>query len=110
MGNPEREELAFLTHIFKIKSLKTRRALLDTLTKNHLKLIAEILTNLLSGNIEVSKGEKEKLKKHKKLIRVLSSNKSGYKVRRKLLLKFPTVVTKIFRIIIPLVWAFIAAT
>ena len=110
MGKPPREELALLSHIFKIKSLKTRRSLLDTLSKNHLKLIAEILTNLLSGTIVLNKGDKEKLKKHKKLIRVLSNNKTGYKVRRKLLLKFPTVVTKIFRLIIPLVWAFLAAT
>ena len=107
MGNPSTELLSFLTHIFNIKSLKTRRSLFDTLSKTHLKFIAEVLTNLLSGNLTVEKRDKERLRKHKRLIRTLSNNKIGYKVRRQLLLKFPTIVTKIFRLLIPLVYRFI---
>ena len=107
MGKPSSELLSFLTHIFNIKSLKTRRNLFDTFTKNHLKLIAEILTNLLSGNLSIEKKDRDKLKKHKSLIRTLSNNKLGYKVRRKLLLKFPTIVTKIFRLLMPLVYKFL---
>lgn len=107
MGEPTPELLAFFTHLFSIKSLKTRKYLFQTLNKEQLTVLGEILTNLLVGNIEVNDKDKDKLKRHKTVIRALSNKKVGYKVRRKLILKFPTIITKIFRLIIPLVYKFV---
>lgn len=106
MDQAKIETLHLLKHIFQTKSIKARKTLFDSLSRKHLLLIGEILVNLLAGNLEVGSKEKEKLKKHRQLIRALSNRKTGYKVRRKLLLKFPTVVTKIFRLLLPLVYAF----
>lgn len=106
MDRGKTEALYLLKHIFETKSIKARRNLFESLGRKHLTVIGEILVNLLAGNLEVEKADKEKLKKHKRLIRALSNRRTGYKVRRKLLLKFPTVVTKIFKLLIPLVYAF----
>lgn len=107
MGEPSPQLLAFFNHIFSIKSLKTRKCLFETLNKEQLKLLSEILANVLNGNIEVEEKEKVRLRKHRKVIRSLSNIKLGYKVRRKLILKFPTIITKIFKLLIPLVHKFI---
>lgn len=107
MGEPTPELLAFFNHLFSIKSLKTRKYLFETLDKKQLQVLGEILTNLLIGNLNIGDREKEQLKKHRKVIRPLSNKKIGYKIRRKLILKFPTIVTKIFKLLIPLVNKFI---
>lgn len=106
MDKSKIESLNVLKHIFQTKSIKARRHLFDSLSRKHLQLIGEILVNLLAGNLEVEERDKQKLKKHRGLIRALSNRKTGYKVRRSLLLKFPTIVTKIFKLLIPLVYAF----
>lgn len=105
MDRDKIEALYVLKHIFNTKSIIKRRGLFNSLGKKHLLLIAEILVNVLAGNLELEKKDKETLKKHKRLIRLLSNKSTGYKVRRNLLIKFPTIVTKIFRLLLPMVYA-----
>ena len=53
-----------------------RAALIRTADKNLIKCICECVLNVLHGVVELKKSEKDRLKKHKKVLRKLVGNKT----------------------------------
>ena len=68
---------------------KQQKALLKTATDCQIRILSEIVLNLLAGNIPISEKTKQNLKKHKEKLRKLSDRKSSVITLRKLWNKFP---------------------
>jgi hypothetical protein len=87
-------------------SKKYRKAVIASADKKLVTALAEIVLNLLAGNININKNELDSLKKYKYVLRQLIQNKSVVK-RKKLLIQqggflqflLPAVITGISNII-----------
>jgi hypothetical protein len=62
-----------------------RKALLDTITNDQLKVLVEVTVNVLRGALPLTKSYKVKLQKHKKLIRALGDQSISLKTKKTLL-------------------------
>ena len=67
-------------------SPKQRQAILDTSKNDLIQCIAEIIQNLLQGNVKLSTVQKSKLKKYKSVLRTIANKKTKIADKKKLLL------------------------
>ena len=77
-----------------------------------LKLVAEICYNILKQNVEVTQEQKNKLKRYKSSIKLLSAHKVGQRSKRKILKKLTGkgLLPLLFSIVAPLVSGAVAST
>lgn len=67
------------------QSPKKRKILADMATKSDLDAVREICINLLHGNIPLTHTLENKLKRHKKALRLLAQKKGGIREKKKLI-------------------------
>ena len=67
------------------KKTKRRNALINLADTCEIKAIAEIVDNILKGNIPLTREQVAKLKKHKKHLRQIAKRKVATKTKKKLL-------------------------
>lgn len=60
-----------LLEVLKTANPKLRKVILQNADNKSIHAIAEIIINLMQGNVPVSKNQKQKLKKHKKILRAI---------------------------------------
>jgi hypothetical protein len=74
-----------------------------------MKCLGEIFHNLNIGNIPISESDKNKLKQHKKYLKVLAGKKSSFKLKKKVLnQRGEGIIPILLSTILPLVIDFIA--
>lgn len=66
---------------------KQRAALLRSADNSLVKTICECALNTVRGNVDLSQGEKRRLKKHKQLLRKLASTRGGLKSKKKIIVQ-----------------------
>ena len=64
-----------------------RTALLKVADKQVIEAICECVYNILRGNVELKAGEKKKLKKYQKILRILGLNKGCWKRKKRYILQ-----------------------
>ena len=59
-----------------------RKALLQTITKQQLRVLSEITLNILKFKIKLTTSQKSYLKRHKRVLYLLGNRKTGYQQKR----------------------------
>ena len=68
-------------------SPKQRKALLENSSGDLILCIAEVVQNILLGNVKLSKAQKSKLQKYKSVLRTVASKKTKTTNKKKLLVQ-----------------------
>ncbi len=92
-----RRERHFLSLLTKTTQ-KQRRALLNTITRDQLKAISEIVHNINKSNIILSEDQKRKLRKKRRLIYVLGQKRLGYDRKSALVKSHPRLILTLLQI------------
>ena len=66
---------------------KQRKAILVNSTGDLILCIAEIIQNILQGNVKINKAQKNKLQKYKSVLRNIASKKTKVAAKKKLLVQ-----------------------
>ena len=80
---------------------KQRQALLDTITKEQLRALVQIVVNFLQQTFTLSSTVLTHLKRHKRLLRNLADTKTTLKDKRKLLRRRAKTVNEFLRAVNP---------
>ena len=64
---------------------QTARAVLKVVDKGVIDAISECALNILRGNLTLTQGQKQKLCKHKRVLRLLANKKSSLNTKRRAL-------------------------
>ena len=75
----------YLNLLAKSKHKKRRNALIDIADKGEIKALAEILVNVLHGNIQLTKAQKTKLQKYKNVLRQLCTQQCSASKKKEVL-------------------------
>lgn len=81
-----RDNSAFLQLLINCHK-KQRRAILQTLSERQLRVLSEIILNLLRGNIPISSKEKRKLFRKRRALYQLASKRVSSKDKKKILVQ-----------------------
>lgn len=76
----------FLNLLAKSKTKKRRNALVDLGDSSEIKAVAEIIANVLEGNVALDENQLRKLRRHKKKLRLIAQKRHSVK-RKKALIK-----------------------
>lgn len=74
---------------------KQKKKLIQDCSKGQLVCLLEIIGNTLRANIPIKENEVKLLKKYKKVLHSLWKDKASLKLKKNLMLKFPTAVIKV---------------
>ena len=85
MSKVIKENLTFLRFLLSGKSTKQKSLLLKHITKDQLKTLTFIIANILHSDVPLSKQTFEKLKKHKKVLRLLGDKTISDKKKKQVL-------------------------
>ena len=66
---------------------KKRKALAQSASNRVIRTIAQVGKNVLNGNFKLSPRQKQRIRRHKKILRALSLKRSSLKSKRKLLIQ-----------------------
>lgn len=85
-------------HILQKGNCKLIKAILQTCDDSLIKVLFEIVHNVLNGNAKISKKQKALLKRYKRPLRLIKTPKTSLKRKRKILIQtggaiIPTLVT-----------------
>lgn len=75
MSKRVRENRNFLSLLYKA-DFKQRRALLESISKDQLLTLCELVLNVIKGVIPVSQASKDKLRRYAKILRTLAEKRS----------------------------------
>jgi len=81
-----KRNISFLRQL-KQASVRKRKLLIAAARPDHLKCIAECAHNIVRGNVRISKGQKKKLKKHAKFIRLIAQKRFSLPKKKRLLVQ-----------------------
>lgn len=95
-------ELEILLKVFNIKGRNKRRASFESFTERDIKLLSEVVHNLLKGKVVLSSETKSRLKKRADWIRKFENRDLPIKRKINLILNHPTIYTQIFKILLPM--------
>ena len=81
-----------ISHLPKLKSLvkstpRKRRELLEKANLQFIKSIVECVKNVMSGNVQLKKKCKEKLKKYKSILRKIFNSEKKLKVKKEIIVQ-----------------------
>jgi hypothetical protein len=85
-----------------------RKALLDTITNEQLKVLIEVTVNLLRGVLPISAAQKSKLKKYKKLIRLIGDQTVSLKTKKDALCRQGHAIAVLLKAVEPALKAFLS--
>ena len=102
MSKNLRQNRYFLHFLQEAKSLPQKKALLQSVTTEQLKVLTEIIYNLLHSDFPLSKKQLESLRKHKKVLRFLGNKSNSNQRKKHLLKKSVTVIDLVLKIVSPL--------
>jgi hypothetical protein len=81
-----KRNIGFLRQLKQASERKRRRLILAT-KPDHLKCITECAHNILCGNVRITNGQKKKLKRHAKYIRLLAKKHFSLPKKKRLLVQ-----------------------
>ena len=73
--------------VLKKASPRLRKAIIDNSENDLILALCEIISNVLTGNVQLNPNQKKKLNVHKKSLRLLANRSVPIKTKRKLLQK-----------------------
>lgn len=83
MGELIRQQRHFLL-LFVQTTPTQRKVLLNTVTKDQLKVLSQIAHNIIRGTVSLNASEKEILKRDRRTVHLLGDRKLGYKHKQNL--------------------------
>ncbi len=77
--------MSFLQFLLEIKSSQQKKVLLRSVTPCQVKVLSEIVTNLMRPEFPIPKNLDIKLRRYQKLLRILVDSKTPYKKKKAIL-------------------------
>ena len=87
MSKRVKNNWAFVHLFMETTSVKQRKSLLNTATKEQINTIAEIVANTLAGVLPISPAARKRLSNGKSVLRTISNRSTATKDRKHLLVK-----------------------
>ena len=84
-----------------------RRQLLETITNDQLRALTEIVVNLLQSVLPLTPSNRNKLKKHRQVIRQLGDRTISLKKKKELLCRQGSVITLLLKSVEPALTSYI---
>ncbi len=101
MSKLVKKHVAFFQLLSTTTSRIQRRILLDTITKEQLRALVEIVVNLLRGVLPITPSRKADLGKHKNLLRTIGDKSVSLRKKRRLLCRRGHVVAILLKAVEP---------
>ena len=100
---------AFLRSVVNTKQKKDKIALIENAKPRQLDALCEIILNVLCGTVPLTTGEKKKASKHKVILRKLAKRCLKKLPRKRMLIRYFTVIRQIITTVLPIIGIVLAA-
>ena len=107
MSDALKREKHFLNHLVHSTTVKGKKSLFKTLTRQQINVLTEIFLNILQKTVDLSEEEKKKLLKHKKFIRKIANKRKTLKKRKDLLIAHPVIANRVLKTVWPKIMDYI---
>lgn len=91
----------FLQFLLESECYEQKKAILDTITRDQLKVLSEIAHNLIQGILPISTPTLNRLRKHRSLIELLGDRKASLLVKKRAVKKRPFGILDLLKALAP---------
>jgi hypothetical protein len=108
MSKLVKKHVSYLHLVHLTTSRLQRKALLDTITNDQLKVLIEVTVNLLRGVLPITTAQKSKLKKYRKLIRLIGDQTVSLKTKKDALCRQGQAIAVLLKAVEPALKTFLS--
>lgn len=101
MSRLVKKHWSYLQLLMNTSSKQQRKVLLDTITNDQLRALTQVVVNLLGSILPITPSQKQKLKKHKNIIRRIGDTKLGSKKKKELLCRQSALIAQLLKSVEP---------